>query len=95
MLALTWKPLRSSAMDCVYSCKWVTRGHFRIDVDGCVVYTLSEGLPVIGTAETIVCFANCMYFVLWSLKTLMYNAHFRAYSVEVTDKCAINYFDLS
>jgi hypothetical protein len=73
-----------SEMDCVHICKWISVGHYRIQVDNCIVYKVVDEYPVFGTVRAIVYFAERGYFALQVWKTLNYDAHFRLYTVQST-----------
>lgn len=69
-----------SSMESAYSWRWVSVGHYRFDIDCCVVRAIGEEYPAFGIVKAILYFAECHYLVFEEIKTLLYDEHFGAYS---------------
>jgi hypothetical protein len=77
-----------SSMDAVYTCKWVSVGHYRFKVDCCAVTAIDEEYPVFGLVKAILYFADCYYLVVEEMQTLYYDKHFRSFAVHMRNTFA-------
>lgn len=75
------KQMDISATNIIYSCSWVTVGHYRIYLNTCVVHDMCAEYPQFGVVKNIFFKSHQAYLVIQTMVTLNYSEHFIAFEI--------------